>query len=361
MHSRRWRTRGVESGRRPVAPIPRRVVALLTLLLLVVAAPRADAQDLSSLLTDWRPIELTDGDVRDLIAQLDAPGFEDREDATDQLMVGGYDDELLYAALNRTISVEQRHRLLLIASARRLVRPRGAVGISIDRRFEPDVVVRSLVENLPAMGKLKVGDRITHIDGREIRSFQTFRSIVQSKAPGERIMIRVERPRAAGDNALPNPLEPRATDTLNIELELGSARMLDQGPGRRNLRDPDDFARRVEVRQLVELHSRPRRLQIQRSPDLVRSRVLDGLPPDLRDRVERHAAIVAVQAEARDLRPEDLPLVVDRWRTWLDMLDRLRRDPGATTEDRLYHDAVHRRMTELVNEALDRFVPGDSR
>ncbi len=96
-------------------------------------------------------------------------------------------------------------------------------------RFRRDnkIVVEQLLPDLPARDLLQVGDRITHLQGKHLPNWMAFVKEVQTRAPGAKITVTVER---IISGRRPNRLqagaqEPKFT-TLDIEIELGSAEML---------------------------------------------------------------------------------------------------------------------------------------
>jgi PDZ domain-containing protein len=55
------------------------------------------------------------------------------------------------------------------------------------------VLVISVADNMPAMGKLKIGDRLTAIDGKELHTADEFIAYVKRKRSGEKVKIEFER------------------------------------------------------------------------------------------------------------------------------------------------------------------------
>ncbi len=175
------------------------------------------------------PAELDEG-----VSLLGDPSYAVREEATAKLVEGAFRKEEVYAVLaQRSLSAEQRHRLLEVLHHRLIRMPRGAVGISMDQRFLPTrIVVMDLIPGLPACEVLQVGDRIVSLQGKELKSQMEFVKTVQSQPPGTKITLRVERlvpadPR--GENAA--ALEPQF-EVLDIDMVLGSAELLRDPDGR---------------------------------------------------------------------------------------------------------------------------------
>ena len=88
---------------------------------------------------------------------------------------------------------------------------------------------------------MKIGDRVTHLDGLSIDSWDEFRWAVQERLPGTKIAVRIERGAMPADDAdedVPN------VRVLDLELELGSAALLrDPVTGRQS--DSDIMRARV--------------------------------------------------------------------------------------------------------------------
>lgn len=51
----------------------------------------------------------------------------------------------------------------------------------------------NVVENMPAEGKIKMGDRITNIDGKEVKEANELVNYVQEKQPGDTIEVVIDR------------------------------------------------------------------------------------------------------------------------------------------------------------------------
>jgi len=153
-----------------------------------------------------------------------------REAATAELRTGHFVRRQIYAALSRPdLSGEQRYRLMAAVQDDLLLTPRGAVGIGVNERFrrENKIVVDRLLPDLPAQDVLLVGDRITHLQGKPLLNWRAFVKEVQTRAPGARITVTVERlisPRRPARRWI-DAEEPKFA-TMDIEIELGSAEML---------------------------------------------------------------------------------------------------------------------------------------
>ena len=167
------------------------------------------------------------------------PSYAAREEATAELLRGPFDNAELYAVLaQKTLTTEQRHRLLSVVMDRLLNTPRGAVGIKVEERSKRNnqIVIEELLPDLPARDVLQVGDRITHLQGRPLDNWDTFVDTVQSSVPGATITLTVERlvsgRRPDRRDVADEAAEPQY-ERIEIELELGSAdHLLDPATGR---------------------------------------------------------------------------------------------------------------------------------
>jgi len=169
-----------------------------------------------------------------LAARLDSPDYHQREAAAEQLEGETIHLAQLYGLLEGArLNAEQRYRMLEIIRHRLIHAPRGAVGIQMQPRAgagaqPPGLEVMAVLDGLPAKGVLQPGDRITHIDGRAVLHQLDLITYVQNKRPGEQVELAVQRPLPApGAAALPLPAQ-RASESLRINLALGSAEKLNE-------------------------------------------------------------------------------------------------------------------------------------
>ena len=173
-----------------------------------------------------------DPQVRALVAQLDDASFQTREAATQALLEVAPDRMHLYAMLvQEELSTEQRYRLLEVIREHLLRTPRGALGISM--RIAPlgdhgmGIQVTDFVQGLPAQRVLQVGDIITHIDGTPVTDNDQVIARVQTKRPGEKVMLTIHRAQVDEQGRILR--DARGAEILEIrqiELELGSAELL---------------------------------------------------------------------------------------------------------------------------------------
>jgi len=201
------------------------------------------------------------------IERLGDPTYGLREQATVELLTGDFDREQVYAAMARlTLTAEQRHRMLTALTDKLLSTPRGAVGISIDLRFQPEkIVVRTLLADLPALRALKVGDHITHLNGQPLPNWKTFVEHVQTSTPGTKITVTVERV-VSGRRLDRRQLgvQQARFKTIEIEMQLGSAEMLRDPVTGRVQRSGEVYLRlKAEAEDAARTFGpRPRHLQV---------------------------------------------------------------------------------------------------
>lgn len=171
-----------------------------------------------------------------LVEQLDDPSYAARQEASARLLERAFSIEQIKQRLSRRdLSPEQRHRLLAVYSERVLNTPRGALGITMTfarpaAAGQPgEVVVNSLLPGLPAERVLKRGDRIGRIDGSPLLSNTDLLRQVQSKRPGDEVVMTVRRIRRDDEGApvFDEALQP-VYEELTVTVALCSAELLDQ-------------------------------------------------------------------------------------------------------------------------------------
>ncbi|MCH8007028.1 MAG: glycosyltransferase [Planctomycetes bacterium] len=124
---------------------------------------------------------------------------------------------------------------MAVYSERVLNIPRGALGITMTfarpaAAGQPgEVVVNSLLPGLPAERVLKRGDRIGRIDGSPLLSNTDLLRQVQSKRPGDEVVMTVRRIRRDDEGApvFDEALQP-VYEELTVTVALCSAELLDQ-------------------------------------------------------------------------------------------------------------------------------------
>jgi C-terminal processing protease CtpA/Prc len=201
---------------------------------------------------------------QELVAELDHPSYAVRERATKQLMESPCSQSDLYAQLSSaSLSLEQRVRLVRVSQHRLVSIPRGALGISMPQ-FRPagrvnepiPIEVTDLHPGLPAERVLRVGDIITHIDGRQLMHQEELRNYVQLRRPGDVVKLTVKRARI-GEDGLPVINKDGLIDheEIEVDLTLGSVERLKEQEDARNpgASDSEIYNDRVdEAREIAE-------------------------------------------------------------------------------------------------------------
>ncbi len=219
-------------------PITARAVVVATIACLADAAigqqppvvilepPPSFISDATALPTDQELAFVTvDPSLADLVAKLEDGVFGTREEAMQRLLDWTVDRRQICKMLaGKRLSLEQRHRLLLVLRDDLLNAPRGAIGISVDprRRWRNEIIVEQLVEGLPAIEVIEPGDHVTHFNGQPTGRWESFVAMIQARKPGDTVTITVQRGVDQDDQG---PEEPKMR-TLQFELVLGSAELL---------------------------------------------------------------------------------------------------------------------------------------
>ena len=201
----------------------------------VVPQPvQTSTDNIPGLPTDQDLADVTvDPALAELVALLDDATFGAREKAMQRLLGGPVNRLQICKMLAGTdLSLEQRHRLLALLrhdllNALDADADRGAIGIQIDQRKQPnEIIIEQLIENLPAIEVLEPGDRITHLDGKPLPTWDQFRKSILSKKPGDVVSVTIERSLPNELEDAPDEAEDARSETLNFELTLGSVNLL---------------------------------------------------------------------------------------------------------------------------------------
>lgn len=257
-------------------PITARIVVVATIVCLADAAiaqqpqavilvrPPSSIFDAIALPTDQELAFVTvDPSLADLVAQLEDAVFGTREEAMQRLLDWTVDRRQICKMLaGKRLSLEQRHRLLLVLRDDLLHGPpRGAIGISIDRRRRRgnEIIVGQLVEGLPAIEVIEPGDHVTHFNGQPTARWELFVAMIQARKPGDTVTITVQR---RVDQEDQGPEEPKMR-TLQFELVLGSTELLiDPATGQVQRNTTLDRARADDAARAVDRFGpRPRLIQ----------------------------------------------------------------------------------------------------
>lgn len=316
-----------------------------------------DARPDSSFLPSEERLQRIEIDPRLLehVDQLDAPDFRTRERATSEIVAAMYRREMLYAVLAReTLSVEQRHRLLSVLRQTLLDAPRGAIGISMrEQRGEDgavEVLVADLIPGLPAEEVMRIGDRITAIDGEPMTRLTDLINRVQMRRPGDTVTLSVRRPKLdpMGRTRLDENGVP-IYEEMEIDLTLGSADLLvDPRTGQPQINSEVVRMRQREIAAAERRFSTaPRELVLQ--GDL--PEVALGSLTELDELIDRHPAVRTIR-QHRAMVAEG-QLVASRslrqhWDMILADLQRELQQPGLPEEHREYLRRVVDRVAQLI-------------
>ncbi len=311
--------------------------------------PRADDDRLFGLpaINELQAVRL-DPEILACVRALADPSYERREAAMDRLLDADASIEQLCAALEEPgLSPEQEYRLLTIVRQELLTAPRGAVGIKVDQRWWPSVIiVEELIEGLPAAGVLKIGDRITHLQGKPLRSWDDFRRAVQSRKPGDRISMTVERPENGAVPPAPGREDDGNYETMAFEITLGSAEhLVDTETGLPQRNTDLDRQRQSAANEATRRYS-PRAVTVR----------LDGTPDvvvrgEFDFEIESNSHVQAVIREQAMIRDGSLLLTPERRAErmrQLEVFKRLASDPALSPEIRDMHQRLAERYAELI-------------
>jgi hypothetical protein len=298
-----------------------------------------------------------------LVAELDSDSFAAREKATAELIAARYDDDQLYAILSRhPLSVEQRSRLVVVATERLADRPRGAIGISMGERHMPGqdgfvhVEVSSLIPGLPAEHLLKTQDLITHFNGQRLRSREQLTMSVQSRRPGDTITLTVLRPRRdAQPGQVFNGRVPH--EELEVEITLGSVDKLSNPavPGMRPTTTIEQ-TRRLEARAIARRFA-PKPQVVSIDDDFFAAAFSDEVHPHVRPYIERqiegHPIIEELREQLRLLELAGLgvpEILRDEWREREALLRRHIGRDDVAPQQRAILEGVLKRFMDLRPE-----------
>jgi hypothetical protein len=295
--------------------------------------------------------------LRRLVRELDDDAFNIRRDAMDELRRSSIDVKQICALLaDDDISIEQRCRLLSLLEERLTRAPRGALGISLVGRSDElgGIEVLDLVKGMPSRRALRIGDRITHVDGRPVRRGDELIILIQGKQPGEETILTVLREKRDEEGRVVRNAEgSTAVDELRVAVELGSAADLTNPDPALPLRPgPVEAAREAEMNEAMRRYA-PRPV-----PILLRE---GAAPPDFIAASSADHALRSVSDARNVLRDLQIQLLLiadgrlDRnetllrtWRRQLEALEALAGDEALSETDRAAVRAIADRFAELI-------------
>jgi len=276
------------------------------------------------------------------------PSYERREKAMAGLSDRGIPIEQLCAALQEPrLTPEQEYRLLMIVRQNLLTAPRGAVGIKVDQRWWPThIIIEELIDGLPAAQVLKVGDRITHLQGHELKSWSDFRRTIQSKAPGDVVKMTVLRPLEGVVPAGPGPGDDAKYERKDVEIRLGSAELLVDAETGLPQRNGDLDRERLSAANEATRRYAPRAMTVKLdgTDDVVVRQPFDF-------EVESNAHVRAALREEDLVRRGLLVLTPERRAErvrQLEMFKRLASDPALSEDLRDMHRRLAERYAEII-------------
>ena len=360
---------GHRPGREHRRPRRVRVLALLCPALLIIDAacgqadpptptramevpPRLPAED------KLRAVRLGP-DLRRLVRGLDDEAFGIREGALNALRRSPIElDQICALLAGNEISAEQRCRLLLLVQERLMRSPRGALGISLVARSDElgGIEVLDLVEGMPSRRVLRIGDRITHVDGRPVRRGDDLIILIQGRQPGEQTLLTVLRERRDDQGRVVRDADGgTAVDELQVTVELGSASDLTSpDPGLPVRPGPVEAAREAELNEAMRRYA-PRPIPIMLHPDATGADFLAGPSSgdalrtvgDARRALRETQIQTLLIADGRLQRDETL---MRTWRRRLEALEALAGDEDLSRADRAAVRAIADRFAALIAE-----------
>lgn len=303
-----------------------------------------------------------DPELLSAVADLNSDSYATRELATERLLDVPHENIEFYALLARQeLTTEQRSRLLMIVRQRLIQAPRGAVGISMmphhGRDGRVQIEVTDIIEGLPAERVLEVGDRITHLNGRPLDSPDQLTVRVQSRRPGEQVMLTLLRPRRNEHGRPLKGVDDVIHDELHIELTLGSMEVLERAGGNVRVRHSGvEQLRRQKAKAVMERFS-PRHAEIDIDSSLSSIYQLDERDRQtqriIATRVEEHPAIMQIREHLRMLEENGIKppgVLLAQWAETETRLQSQLEHAELSNELRIILRAVLERYRELMIE-----------
>jgi hypothetical protein len=229
--------------------------------------------------------------------------------------------------------------------------------------------VQDLIPGLPAERVLRIGDRITHIDGAPLLRMEDLQFHVQTRRPGDKVLLSVQRARIEPDGKLILDANNEVMlERLEIEIELGSAELLRDFHSRINpanmgnqlVQTSPSMVERGRLREaadaIKQYSPQPRAVEVRGGPlallqATARTTAMPGAyGSDADPQVEQHPAIQAMLMQRRLIADGGVEPQVFRqqWRLQLLELVRQTQEPGLPREQRLYLHRVIERYMELI-------------
>ena len=311
-----------------------------------------------------------DSRLRELVSRLDDDSFMVREQATQALVDLELDRMQLYAVLDSDdLSHEQRYRVLTCLRELLIKTPRGALGIQMPQVFfnnqaggPVEIRIDGFVEGLPAERVLRIGDRIVEIDHRPLDAQEELNVRIQSKKPGDMVHLRIKRLRIDDNgNAVLDAENQPVMDELDIDMELGSADLLDRVPvPEQARRGPSrvEIARRREAEEAAAEFAPPATTILVQGGTAALARGRTGDSSGLAEReldpdVERHPAIRSITQQRKFINEglmADNEVLRASWSIQMTRLWEQYRDPLLSQSQRDELLGVIQRFSELMGQ-----------
>ena len=295
-----------------------------------------------------------DQSLRDLIASLDRADYRQREAAMRALLSETADLLQIYAVLElEHLSAEQRCRLLQIVRNRLMLAPRGALGVRWNPRLNnmnEGVEITDLIDGMPAQRVLRVGDRITHIDGKRLGTELDMSMAIQARAPGEVVTLTFQRPRRDDRGAVVRTNDGQIIfDTHESPLALSSVERLTELSDQASQVVGIVQQQRIGEAQAATKRFAPpvRQVVIPARQRVVASQSSSRDP----DAVDQHELIARLLRERALFDSGNLVVTPQHRRYWMTTLRDLSQwagEPGLDPRERDYRFRVMRRYQQLM-------------
>ncbi|MCA9295158.1 MAG: PDZ domain-containing protein, partial [Phycisphaerales bacterium] len=206
-----------------------------------------------------------------------------------------------------------------------------------------------IVPGLPAEEVLRIGDRITHLDGIRLTSNEDLIRYVQYRQPGDEIQVTIRRPqlvnREIDDVAQQDTLE---FTVMTVTLKLGSAELLSRtGVAGES---PVLVERRMQAQSIKRMHAMKARTVSFDSP-LAEEFVFEPQRALESAEIDRAPEVALLLRQLEMVNSGQMELTPVLQRTWIDNLNRLRQmsmDPSLSEFQQLYLERIVERYEELI-------------
>jgi len=318
-----------------------------------------------------------DNETMAIVSRLDHPDYHARQQATEALIDSRPTLTMLRTLLSADfLNTEQRNRLLLVTQRKLLQTPRGALGIRMQQlrmnlpqpglqRAEEmggggrNAVVQEVVDllpDLPAREVLKIGDRITHVDGALLTRRAQLVNHVQERRPGEEVVLTVQRVmRDDNGRALRHDDGSLRYKQMEVSVTLGSAdKLIDPRTGQVNTNSDVYRNRKLEADRLADRFAvKPQRLVMAEPPKRT-ERVAVVMATDDSSgpggSIEEHKFIKELRRDLRFIRRGDMAAEhrIPVWQSHLAELDEQIQNLELPREHRNHLNRVRQRFMAII-------------